>query len=127
MFEKILFITVLLVFSIQTTWASNIARELRMANEIVDSIIDGDAEILKADGHEFLSIYTEADDAKGAVIIMHGRGFHPDWVDTIQPLRIGLVDFGWNTLSIQMPVLQKDCFKFSKTIRIVCVINFTCC
>ena len=108
MVEKLLFFMVFLVFSIQITWASNILRELRMANEIVDSIIDGDAEMLVADGHEFFSIYTEADDAKGAVIIMHGRGFHPDWVDTIQPLRVGLVDFGWNTLSIQMPVLHKE-------------------
>ena len=64
--------------------------------------------MLSADGHEFLAIYTEADDARGAVIIMHGRGFHPDWTDAINPLRVGLVDHGWNTLSIQMPVLEKS-------------------
>jgi hypothetical protein len=28
------------------------------------------------------------------VLIIHGRGFHPDWVDTVQPLRVGLVDYG---------------------------------
>jgi len=76
-------------------------------DQIVDAILDGDPEMLMADGHEFLTIYTEADEPKGAVLILHGRGFHPDWSDAINPLRVGLVDQGWNTLSIQLPVLEK--------------------
>ena len=84
------------------------AREARLADEIVDVILDGDPEWLDADGREFLTIYTEADEAKAAVVIMHGRGFHPDWADAINPLRVGLVDHGFSTLSIQMPVLTKD-------------------
>jgi len=87
--------------------ASDLVREKRLMDEIVDAILDGDAEMLTANGHEFLTIYTEAENAKGAVIIMHGRGFHPDWVDTVNPLRVGLVEHGWNTLSIQLPVLEK--------------------
>ena len=70
--------------------------------------MDGDAEFLSADGHEFLAIYTEADEAKGGVVIMHGRGFHPNWSDVAYPLRVGLPERGWNTLSIQMPVLDKE-------------------
>ena len=87
--------------------ASDLEREQRLKDQIIDAIFDGEPEMLSADGHEFLTIYTEADDARGAVIIMHGRGFHPDWADAINPLRVGLVDHGWNTLSIQMPVLEK--------------------
>lgn len=79
-----------------------------MANEIVGSIMDGDPVYLKSDEHEFLSIYTEADEPKGAVIIMHGRGFHPNWSDVAYPLRVGLVEQGWNTLSLQVPVLEKE-------------------
>ena len=41
-------------------------------------------------------------------IILHGRGFHPDWQDAINPLRVGLTESGWNTLAIQMPVLEKQ-------------------
>ncbi|MCK5395566.1 MAG: DUF3530 family protein [Gammaproteobacteria bacterium] len=89
-------------------YASDLSREKRMADEIVDTIMDGDAVFLKADSHEFLGIYTEAEEAKGAVIILHGRGFHPDWQDTVNPLRVGLTEFGWNTLSVQMPVLEKQ-------------------
>ena len=84
------------------------ARETRLADQTVDAILDGDPEWLSAEGREFLSILTEADNAEAAVIIMHGRGFHPDWVDVVNPLRVGLVDHGFSTLSLQMPVLQKD-------------------
>ena len=96
-----------LLFASSGLEASDWERELRLADEIVDSILDGDAVMLKAAEREFLSIYTEADESDKAVLVMHGRGFHPDWIDTVQPLRVGLVDYGWNTLSIQMPVLDK--------------------
>ena len=83
-------------------------REARLADEIIDVILDGEPEWLEADGREFLSIYTEAEDSAVAVLILHGRGFHPDWADTVNPLRVGLVERGYSTLSLQMPVLAKD-------------------
>ncbi len=83
-------------------------REVRLAEQIVDMILDGDAVWLEANQREFLSIYTEADDSRAAVLILHGRGFHPDWADAIYPLRVGLVDSGYSTLSLQMPVLEKE-------------------
>ena len=83
-------------------------REARLADEIVDVILDGEPEWLEADGRAFLSIYTESEDTDVAVLILHGRGFHPDWADTVNPLRIGLVERGYSTLSLQMPVLAKD-------------------
>lgn len=85
------------------------AREQRLADQIVDAIIDGDPVQLKATT-EFLGIYTEteAEEAKGTVLLLHGRGFHPDWANAIGPLRVELTTHGWNTLSIQLPVLAKD-------------------
>ena len=83
-------------------------REQRLADQIVDMILDGDPVWLEANGREFLGIYTEADEPRASVLILHGRGFHPDWVDTVNPLRVGLAELGYNTLSIQMPVLVKD-------------------
>ncbi len=84
-------------------------REQRMADEIVGVILDGEAVWLEAGGRPFLSLDTLPDDeSKGAVIILHGRGFHPDWGDTINPLRVGLPEQGWRTLSMQMPVLKKS-------------------
>jgi pimeloyl-ACP methyl ester carboxylesterase len=104
-----LYAFLLLPAFISITYASDMEREKRMADQIVDAIIDGDAVYLEANDQEFLSIYTEADDeAKGVAIILHGRGFHPDWQDAINPLRVGLAESGWNTLSVQMPVLEKQ-------------------
>jgi pimeloyl-ACP methyl ester carboxylesterase len=106
-FKLICLLCFLSQFSVAVN-ASDIEREKRLASEIVDSIMDGDAEFLNADGHEFLAIYTEADEPRGGVVIMHGRGYHPDWSDVANPLRVGLAENGWNTLSIQMPVLDKE-------------------
>jgi pimeloyl-ACP methyl ester carboxylesterase len=39
---------------------------------------------------------------------MHGSGIHPNWQQVIQPLRVGLTEHNWNTLSIQMPILPNE-------------------
>ncbi len=85
-------------------------REQRLADEIVDAIMTGDAIDLNDGKRDFLGIMTEAESEKpkGAVLIMHGRGFHPAWPDVVQPLRTLLPESDWATLSIQMPVLVKD-------------------
>lgn len=84
------------------------AREQRMIDEISDSILDGDVVTLNDGQRDFAAVHMEAEgDKKGAVIILHGRGFHADWVDTINPLRVGLPTHAWDTLSLQMPVLEK--------------------
>lgn len=90
--------------------ASDLEREKRLADEIVDMIVDGEAVWLKAGKHPFLAIYTPTTQRhpRGAVIILHGRGMHPDWGDVVSPLRTTLPASGWHTLSIQLPVLGKE-------------------
>lgn len=84
-------------------------REKRMALEVEDAVLDGEVLYLKDSDHEFMAIDTESEgDAKGAVIILHGRGFHANWEDAILPLRTQLPAKGWRTLSLQMPVLEKS-------------------
>jgi len=107
------FIKIFLVFIFYTNTvsASDIAREKRLANQIIDAIFDGDPVYLTDNlKHSFLSIYmpSEAKKIKGGAIIMHGRGMHPEWKDVTQPLRTQLPTHGWHTLSIQMPVLNKN-------------------
>ena len=106
--QFIVVFVVLSIFFMSFAGASDLQREKRMAEELVDVILDGEVVFLKVESHQFLSIYTEAEKAKGAVVILHGRGFHPDWQDAINPLRVGLAESGWNTLSVQMPVLEKQ-------------------
>ncbi len=105
---KVFTLITLLLFS-QLGLASDLAKEKRWADQTVDSIMDGEATWLKAGEHEFLGIYTEASDpSEKAVIIMHGTGIHPNWSQVILPLRVGLAQHGWNTLSIQMPILHNE-------------------
>ena len=89
---------------------SDLAKEKRWADQVVDGIIVGDAVWLSAEGTKFLGIFTEneLENAKGAVILLHGSGVHPNWPDIIQPLRSELPAYGWTTLSIQMPILPND-------------------
>jgi len=90
-------------------YASDLAKEKRWADQVVEAILDGDAVWLNDGKSDFLSIYTEAEEDKGrAVIVMHGTGIHPDWTQVVQPLRVGLTTHNWNTLSIQMPILPNE-------------------
>jgi len=90
--------------------ASDLVREQRIAEQIEEAILVGEPLRLQAGQLEFMAIHTEAetDRPKGGVIILHGRGAHPDWVDVVQPLRSELPEFGWETLSLQMPVAASD-------------------
>ncbi|MCW8923280.1 MAG: alpha/beta hydrolase family protein [Gammaproteobacteria bacterium] len=89
--------------------ASDLNKEQIWADEIEDTLMDGEIIMLDDGSNEFLSLFTEAtEDQQRAAIIMHGTGIHPDWEQVIRPLRIGLTEHGWHTLSIQMPILPND-------------------
>ncbi|KAA0449304.1 MAG: DUF3530 family protein [Candidatus Thioglobus sp.] len=86
------------------------SREKRLVSEIEDAVLDGDVEYLPLkNSKEVFSIFmeSEAGKVKGGVIILHNRGQHANWADAIKPLRTGLAVKGWDTLSVQMPVLDK--------------------
>jgi len=89
--------------------AGDAAKERRWAEQIVDALIDGEAVWLEAGGRRFLAVYTPpAGERRGGVVLLHGMGAHPDWPEVIHPLRAGLPERGWATLSIQLPVLANE-------------------
>jgi len=90
--------------------ASDQAKEKRWAEQITDSLMDGETCKLEAGGTPFLGLFTKASGRSTgrAVVIVHGMGAHPNWAEVIQPLRVGLAEHGWSTLSIQMPVLPNE-------------------
>jgi pimeloyl-ACP methyl ester carboxylesterase len=104
------FLPLLLLLLSPLAGAADLARETRIAAEITDAILDGATTRLRAGEVEFLAIHTEPRDGvtRGGVILLHGRGAHPDWNDVIHPLRVGLPGAGWHTLSIQLPVATAD-------------------
>ncbi len=89
-------------------FASDYAREQRWADEVIPAALVGDPVWLQQEnGHKFLGLYTEAPQAKAAILIVHGRGVHPDW-NLIGTLRQRLPEMGYTTLSLQMPVLAAE-------------------
>ncbi len=81
------------------------AREKRWADEISPAILVGNAVGLELpSARRFLGIYAAGRPGGPGVIVVHGLGVHPDW-SLINVLRSQLVDEGYATLSVQMPVL----------------------
>ncbi|HWQ37469.1 MAG TPA: hypothetical protein VNM24_02505 [Burkholderiales bacterium] len=88
-----------------TVHALDYEREKRWAEQIIPAILVGEVVWIKqANGHEFLAIYTEAEKARGAIIVGHGRGWNPDF-ELYGALRVKLAEQGYSTLAIQLPVL----------------------
>ena len=85
------------------------AREERWAQEVVPQVVVGDAVWLSMRGRpRVLALYTvPAGATKGAVVIVHGMGVHPDW-NLNGALRTQLAERGYATLAVQMPVLAAD-------------------
>ena len=62
---KIKIVLLLLLSSLTTSvFSSDLQREKRLADEIVDSILDGEPVYLNSGKHKFLSIYMESDAEK---------------------------------------------------------------
>ncbi|MEO8346006.1 MAG: alpha/beta fold hydrolase [Betaproteobacteria bacterium] len=82
------------------------AREDRWAQEVAPQVVVGEVVWLStAQRAKVLAIYVDAPAHKGAVLIVHGLGVHPDW-GLNGSLRTKLADAGFATLSVQMPVLE---------------------
>ncbi len=103
-------ILLILLLVSQLTWAQTVpdyAKEIRWAEQVEEGIMEGDVVWLKANNHEFMSIFTPSEsNTQKTAIIVHGLGVHADWSQVVQPLRTALTQQGFNTLSIQMPVLK---------------------
>ncbi len=82
-------------------------REQQLADRLVTRIEQGEPVRLEADGREFLALHQPVFGAlpRHAVLLVHNMGGHPDWPEVVSPLRTGLPEAGWSTLSLQMPLL----------------------
>jgi len=99
---------VLLLASAPAFAQSDYDREKRWADEITPAILVGDPVYLALkSGHKFLAIFAPNPKAVAGVIVVHGRGVHPD-AGLINPLRSELSEQGYATLSVQMPVLAAE-------------------
>ncbi len=107
---RILATLVLLLAASTSALAQDFERERRWEREIVPGLVVGESLKLRAAGREFLAIHAEVANARGAVVLAHGRNVHPDH-EVIGALRMRLADLGFSTLSIQMPILGPEAQK----------------
>ncbi len=120
-----------LAFMLNGSLAAEGSKELSREQQIAEKLtVTADADeiiSLKASGGRFVGLYktakrseTNTGEAHGVVILVHGMGAHPDWPDVISPLRTRLTEYGWSTLSIQMPILSPEdpIAEYGKTLRI---------
>lgn len=108
MIARLLLSMILCGLAVSPAAAQDYAREQRWADEVVPGLVVGDAAWLETSaGRKFLALYAPATKPKGALVIVHGIGVHPDH-GLIGLLRTKLTDLGWTTLSIQMPVAAAD-------------------
>jgi pimeloyl-ACP methyl ester carboxylesterase len=85
-------------------------RELQIAEEIGARAHPDEAIRLETSGLGFQGLYREAvsKDVRGGIVLLHGRDSNQDAADLIRPLRLGLPEHGWSTLSLAMPIAVSD-------------------
>jgi len=93
--------------------ASETSNEQQWIEQIRNNIKVGQPQDLPVKGaagdeNTFFSIYTPHTTAKprGAIILIHDIGAHPDWQDVIHPLRTEFPNKGWASLAIQSPPMS---------------------
>jgi pimeloyl-ACP methyl ester carboxylesterase len=100
-----------------TASASDIAKEQRWAKQLRDQLVVGEPLQITpspqgAGQPNFFALLSPAASPtkirRGGVILLHGLGAHPDWPEVIAPLRAGLPEAGWTTLSIQLPIRPNE-------------------
>ncbi len=104
---RLLIIIILVTLAVPAAFAQqpDYEREKRWSDQIVPAVLVGDVVWIKQkSGHEFLAIYTKAENPRGALIVGHGRGWNPDF-ELYGALRVKLAEQGYSTLAIQLPVL----------------------
>jgi len=88
-------------------YATDSALEKQWSDALAKTAAEGEVAWLDMQGGKFFSLYLgeKTGNPQGAAIILHSLGAHPDWPDVISPLRMVLPEYGWATLSLQMPVM----------------------
>lgn len=95
-----------LLYLVAAANGSDLAREAKLRDALLSQVATPNRLVLEADGREFLAVYRRASstDTKGAVILLPGRGAHPESRMVIRLLATGLTDHGWDTLALQLPI-----------------------
>lgn len=81
------------------------SRSDTMAADLLRQLPSAEVVNLTAGPDDFVALWRPANvgAAKGVIILLPGEGESADWPRGIGPLRRGLPDYGWHTLSLSLP------------------------
>ena len=81
------------------------SRSDTMAADLLRQLPSAELVNLTAGSDDFVALWRPANigEAKGVIILLPGEGESADWPRGIGPLRRGLPDHGWHTLSLSLP------------------------
>lgn len=81
------------------------SRSDAMASGLLHQLPVNEFVSLRAGAHDFVALWHPANvgDPKGVIILLPGEGESADWPRGAGPLRRGLPEHGWHTLSISLP------------------------
>ena len=107
------------------------AREKNIHNQITSYIFDSDIVELRSKLEQNFNLLATESSSDTSILLLHGRGLHPSEPNIIDPLRVDLINVGYNVFSLQLPVLEKGksyneyvkIFKYSDT-RIESALNY---
>ncbi len=87
--------------------------EEEISTQIEKALTTGEAVWLGEEGANFLSLYKSNSFKKthGGILFLHDIGANSDWPNLIKPLRLAFPKKGWDTLSIQLPMVNVDAEK----------------
>ncbi len=134
LFRKLFFsLTIILFNSIVADAGSypDYTREKNIHNQITSYIFDSDIVELSSKLEQKFNLLATDSSSDTSILLLHGRGLHPSEPNIIDPLRVDLINVGYNVFSLQLPVLEKGksyndyfkIFKFSDT-RIESALNY---
>ena len=85
--------------------SERLAMGLPASGEIAGELVE-----LNAGGERFFAIFQpqQLGQGRGGIVLMHDQGSKANSLEVIRPLRLGLADAGWDTLSLQLPEAARD-------------------
>lgn len=107
--ERVIALLILLALAPASQAVSDKIKEQRLSAQILQQDPIGEPVWLGAE-EKFLTLFTASQlkEARGGIILIHGRGEHLNTSEIIAPLRSELPQWGWHTLSLQLPVVADD-------------------
>jgi len=111
MSRKTLFILPLALLMSASAGNADLLAEQRLSDTLRNAPdLRGDVVELQAEGAAVAAIFTahQRGSLRGGVVLLHDRGENADHREVIRPLRLGLAEAGWETLSVQLPIAYRD-------------------